>query len=46
MRRLTDFGSRRVFISRRVAWSSDNKSVYAAVGDADADVVLLDGLLP
>lgn len=46
MRRLTDFGSRRVFISRRVAWSSDSKSVYAPVGDADADVVLLDGLLP
>jgi serine/threonine protein kinase len=43
--RITDFGDRAIFISRRVAWSIDGKSIFAAVGEGDADIVLLDGLL-
>ena len=43
--RVTDFGDRAIFIPRRVAWSIDGKSILAAVGEGDADVVLLDGLL-
>ncbi len=45
MRRLTDFGERRVLIVRRVSWSSDGKFLYAAVGEAEEDAVLLEGLL-
>jgi hypothetical protein len=44
-RQLTDFGRRPTFIARRVSWSSDGRSVLAAVAAADADIVLLDGLL-
>ena len=46
LRRLTDFGERQVFISRRVSWSSDSRSLFAAIGEAEQDVVLLEGLLP
>lgn len=46
MRQLTDFGQRSILIVRRISWSPDNKSIYAALADTDADVVLLDGLLP
>jgi eukaryotic-like serine/threonine-protein kinase len=45
MRPLTDFGHRNIMIGRRVSWSPDSKYIYAAVGEMDADVVLLDGLL-
>ena len=45
MRRLTDFGERRVIIVRRVSWSLDGKFLYAAVGEAEEDTVLLEGLL-
>ena len=45
MRRLTDFGERRVVIVRRVSWSSDGKFLYAALGEAEEDVVLLEGLM-
>ena len=45
MRRLTDFGSRSVLITRRISWSPDSKYIYAAVADVDSDVVLLHGLL-
>ena len=45
MRPFTDFGHRSVVIARRVSWSPDNKFLYAAVADTDADIVLLDGLL-
>ena len=41
-RRLTDFRDRTTFIARRVSWSSDGRFVFAAVGDGDADVVLLE----
>ena len=41
---VTDFGDRSVFIARRVSWSADGKSILAAIGEGDADVVLLIGL--
>jgi Tol biopolymer transport system component len=44
-RQITDFGGRPTFIARRVSWSSDGRSVYAAVAEGDADIFLLDGLL-
>ena len=46
LRQLTDFGERRTFIARRVTWSPDDRFLYAAVGEGDADVVLLQGLVP
>jgi len=45
LRRVTDFGQKRTFIARRISWSSDGKWVLAAVGEGDADVVQMDGLL-
>ena len=45
-RQVTDFGDRAVFIARRVSWSADGKSILAAVGEGDADIVLLTGLIP
>jgi Tol biopolymer transport system component len=44
-RQLTDFQARPTFIARRVSWSADGRSVLAAVGEGDADIVLLEGLL-
>jgi serine/threonine protein kinase/WD40 repeat protein len=44
-RQVTDFGDRAIFIARRVSWSADGKSILAAVGEGDADIVLLDGLI-
>jgi serine/threonine protein kinase len=44
-RQITDFAGRPTFIARRVSWSADGRSVLAAVGEGDADVVLLEGLL-
>lgn len=44
-RQVTDFGDRAIFIARRVSWSPDGKSILAAVGEGDADIVLLDGLI-
>ncbi len=43
---VTDFGDRSVFIARRVSWSADGKSILAAIGEGDADVVLISGLVP
>jgi Tol biopolymer transport system component len=43
-RQLTDFGERPTFIARRVSWSSDGRSILAAVGEGDSDIVLLEGL--
>jgi uncharacterized protein YciW len=45
LQQVTDFGDRAIFIARRVSWSSDGKSILAAVGEGDADIVLLDGLI-
>jgi WD40 repeat protein len=44
-RQVSDFGSRPIFIARRVSWSPDGKSILAAVGEGDSDIVLLDGLI-
>ncbi len=44
-RQITDFGDRATFIARRVSWSSDGRFIFAAVGEGDADVVLLEGVL-
>lgn len=46
LRRLTDFGQQPTFIVRRVSWSSDGRFIFAAVGEGDSDVVLLEGLKP
>lgn len=40
-RQVTDFGGRPTFIARRVSWSADGHSILAAVGEGDADVVML-----
>ncbi len=44
-RQITDFGERATFIARRVSWSSDGRSILAAVADGDSDIVLLEGLI-
>ena len=46
MHRITDFGHEATLIARRVSWSSDGHSIYAAVGKGEADVVLLSKLVP
>ncbi len=46
MRRITDFERQATFITRRVSWSSDGHSIYAAVGKGEADIVLLNNLRP
>jgi eukaryotic-like serine/threonine-protein kinase len=43
-RQVTDFGTRATFIARRVSWAPDGKSLLAAIGEGEADVVLLDGV--
>jgi Tol biopolymer transport system component len=45
-RQVTDLGQRPTFIVRRVSWSPDGQSIFAAVGEGDADIVLLAGLRP
>jgi Tol biopolymer transport system component len=44
-RQVTDFSGRPTFIARRVSWSSDGRFILAAVGEGDADIVRLTGLL-
>ncbi len=44
-RQITDFGKRATFIARRVSWSPDGRFILAAVGEGDADIILLDGLV-
>jgi Tol biopolymer transport system component len=44
-RQITDFAQRPIFIARRVSWSSDGREIVAAVGEGDADIVRLEGLL-
>ncbi|HUE85116.1 MAG TPA: protein kinase [Vicinamibacterales bacterium] len=41
-RQITDFGERATFIARRVSWSADGRSILAAVGEGDADIVTLE----
>ncbi len=43
-RQITDFGERATFIARRVSWSSDGRSILAAVAEGDSNIVLLEGL--
>jgi serine/threonine protein kinase/Tol biopolymer transport system component len=45
MKPLTDFGGRSILIARHVSWSPDSEHLYAAVAEAETDIVLLDGLL-
>lgn len=45
-RQITDFGGRAILIARQVSWSPDSRFIYAAVIEQDADVVLLDGIVP
>jgi len=40
-----DFGDRAMLIGRQVSWAPDGQSIYAAVADVNADIVLLDGLI-
>jgi Tol biopolymer transport system component len=44
LRQITDFGRRAILIARQVSWAPDGKTIYAAVAETDADIVLLDGL--
>ncbi len=46
MHRVTDFDRQATFITRRVSWSSDGHSIYAAVGKGEADIVLLSNVKP
>ena len=46
LRQLTDFGQRPTYIARRVSWSTDGNAIFAAMGEGDADVVLLRRLTP
>jgi Tol biopolymer transport system component len=41
-RQITDFGERATFIARRVSWSADGRSILAAVGEGDADIVMFE----
>jgi len=43
-RQITDFGEHATFIARRVSWSSDGRSILAAVAEGDSNIVLLEGL--
>jgi len=45
IRQLTDFGNQPTFIARRLSWSSDGRSVVAALGQGESDVVLLSGVV-
>ena len=39
-RQVTDFGDRHTFIARRVSWSADGRSILAAVGEGDSDIMM------
>ena len=43
-RQITDFGERATFIARRLSWSSDGRSILAAVAEGNSDIFLLQGL--
>ena len=45
LRPLTDFGPQAIFMARRVSWSTDGKSIFAAVGKGEADIVQLTNLV-
>jgi eukaryotic-like serine/threonine-protein kinase len=41
---VTDFGHQATFIARRVSWSPNGQSIYAAVSKGESDIVLLTNL--
>jgi Tol biopolymer transport system component len=41
-RQITDFGERPIFIARRVSWSPDGRSIFAAIGEGDSDIVMFE----
>jgi eukaryotic-like serine/threonine-protein kinase len=43
-KQVTAFHDRVLYMVRRLAWSVDGKSILAAVGEGDSDIVVLDGL--
>jgi Tol biopolymer transport system component len=45
MKQLTDFRDRSIVISRSVSWSADSQYLYAAVAEAETDVLLFEGLI-
>ncbi len=45
LNKVVEFGERRTSIARRVSWSKDDRWVYAAVVEGDADIVSLVGLV-
>jgi Tol biopolymer transport system component len=45
-RQITDFGEQPTFIARRVSWSADGQSIFAALGEGDADVVMFQTRAP
>ena len=45
LRPLTDFGDRSTLIARSLSWAGDSQSIYAAVAELEADVVLFEGLM-
>jgi Tol biopolymer transport system component len=46
LRQLTDFQGRPTIIVRRASWAPDGRSVFAAIGERDADIVVIEGLRP
>jgi len=44
-RQITDFSERATFIARRVSWSSDGRSIFAAVAEGNSDIIVLEGLI-
>jgi Tol biopolymer transport system component len=44
LKQITDFDERSTSIVRRVSWAPDGHSIFAAIGEHDADIVLLEGL--
>ena len=45
LKQVTDFGQRATLIARQVSWSRDNKYIFAALVEVDADIVLIDGVI-
>jgi serine/threonine protein kinase len=46
LRQITDFGQHRTIIARRVSWSSDSRSIFAALAEGDSNIVFMEGVLP
>jgi len=44
LRPVTDFAHQATFIARRVSWSPDGQSIYAAVSKGESDIVLFTNL--